>query len=348
MNSEYEIVKYTPELRSQVLELQTHLWNPDVAVNAAYLEWKYERNLHPQASYIPLALHRGRVVGMWGLYSVQWQSGYPCHTWLGLGSGDMVIAPAHRGQGLFTQMVHAALRDLADQHYPYMFSLSASPVTHPMGVAIGWRSLGPLPMMQRKGNRLSPASPFRLLDRYRVRRRQAQVSLEYRPRPQAMAEVVECIGHDGRIRQVRDQRYFAWRFHNPLSSYRFLFWQDTRVEGYLVLQAKRYKDQAQVNIVDWEATNAQVRADLLRAAVRWGNCAALSIWAATFSQEVQTLLQESGFRPVAEAPGITHSRPTLLVRAVRDEIPESEWHLAGRRVLHLADWDLRMLDSDSY
>ncbi len=40
----YEIIKYSLEFKSQVLELQTHLWSPDLALNAAHLEWKYERN----------------------------------------------------------------------------------------------------------------------------------------------------------------------------------------------------------------------------------------------------------------------------------------------------------------
>ena len=40
----YEIIKYRPEYRSQVLELQTHMWSPDMNINAAYLDWKYYDN----------------------------------------------------------------------------------------------------------------------------------------------------------------------------------------------------------------------------------------------------------------------------------------------------------------
>jgi hypothetical protein len=47
---------------------------------------------------------------------------------------------------------------------------------------------------------------------------------------------------------VRDQRYLAWRFLNPRSLYRFLFWEASKLEGYLVLQAKRYKHKVSFNI----------------------------------------------------------------------------------------------------
>ena len=40
----YEFVRYQPDLKGQVVELQTHLWSPSLALNTAYFEWKYERN----------------------------------------------------------------------------------------------------------------------------------------------------------------------------------------------------------------------------------------------------------------------------------------------------------------
>ena len=43
-DTSYEIVKYDSEYKNQLIGLQKLLWSPDVAVNAAYFEWKYERN----------------------------------------------------------------------------------------------------------------------------------------------------------------------------------------------------------------------------------------------------------------------------------------------------------------
>jgi len=375
---EYEIVKYSPEFRTQVLEIQKHLWGPDPALNSAYLEWKYERNPYMDTPLIYLALCAGRVVGMRGLCGARWEMGGRSQTFLVLCTCDFVIAPEHRNKSLVTQMVRAMLDDLADRGHAYVFSLSAGPVTIVGSLAMGWRSIGSLQAMQwpaqssaplrqrvrgrmrglpfiwRYADRLPSLSSlrgrqhFHALDRNAARQRKASphVVLERTPRPEAMSQLVERIGSDGRIRHVRDQQYFVWRYRNPGSFCRFLFWEDARLEGYLVLEtsALGLEDQPRANIVDWEATNEQVRADLLRAATQWGNFPELMIWSATLPDEARTLLRSSGFRPYVEA-GKAPYHSCVLVRSVRDEMLESDWVLAGRRLLDLSNWDLRLLYS---
>jgi hypothetical protein len=92
----------------------------------------------------------------------------------------------------------------------------------------------------------------------------------------------------------------------------------------------------------------QVRADLLQAAIRLGNFDNLNIWSATLSEEVKALLQNTGFNLLDEARSVTHERSTVLARPVRDEMLKADWVLANRRLLDLADWDLRMAYSDTY
>ena len=54
MSPSYEIIRYRPEFRDQVIELQKHLWSGDTAFNSAYFRWKYETN--PYADDIPIYL----------------------------------------------------------------------------------------------------------------------------------------------------------------------------------------------------------------------------------------------------------------------------------------------------
>ena len=49
-----------------------------------------------------------------------------------------------------------------------------------------------------------------------------------------------------------------------------------------------------------------------------------------------------------ETQGVRHHRSGLLVRAVRDEMQEADWVVAGRRLLDMANWDLRMIYSDGF
>jgi len=354
----YEIVKYHPEFKRQIVELQRHLWGPDVALNAAYLEWKHEHNPYVETPLIHLALYGGQVVGMRGMYGAKWQIGHPCQTFLGLCAGDSVIAPDHRNRGLFTKITRAALDDLTNSNYTYIFNLSANSVTFLGSLATGWRGIGPLQTVQRRCANSLPSSvspeephPFYFFDRNGAGSRgeaSPHVSVEPTPRPEAMAELIERMGADGRIRHVRDQQYFAWRFQNPRAVYRFLFWEDTRPEGYLVLRRRVYTDRVAVNIVDWEATNAQVLADLLQAAIRWGNFAQLTIWSATLPAEVKTLLQVTDFKELEGKGNMTRYFPTVLVRPICDEMLKGDWVLADRQLLDLANWDLRMIYSDGY
>ncbi len=109
----YEVVKYRPEFKSQIVELQTHLWSRDTEVNSTYLDWKYSRNPYVDKTLIYLALHGGKAVGMRGVYGAKWQVGNPSETLIGLCAGDLVIAPDHRNRGLFRKIMEVALADLS-------------------------------------------------------------------------------------------------------------------------------------------------------------------------------------------------------------------------------------------
>ncbi len=71
-------------------------------------------------------------------------------------------------------------------------------------------------------------------------------------------------------------------------------------------------------------------------------------WSATLGERTARLLQTAGFRRVNETQGVRRYRPGVLVRAVRDEMQEADWVVAGRRLLDMANWDLRMIYSDGY
>jgi GNAT superfamily N-acetyltransferase len=320
----YEIITYRPEFKNQIVELQTQLWSPDISLNTAYLEWKYEDNPYVDRPHIYVALCAGNVVGMRGMYGAKWQIGHPPQMLPVLGAGDLVIAPAHRDRGLFTKIMQTAFNDLANMGYTYVFNCSANHVTRLGSLAMGWRSAGSLERMIRKTEQTTrvfteDVPPFYFLDREDLQRRRdvnPYVVVEQTPRAEAMADLVDRVSGDGRIRHVRDRQYFAWRFQNPLSRYRFLFWEDARLEGYLVLHASMKKHSARLSMVDWEATHTQVRADLLKAAVHLSNAYTLTIWSATLSDEAKTLLHLTGFHARDETGGITSSHPIALVTLI--------------------------------
>jgi GNAT superfamily N-acetyltransferase len=370
----YEIVRYEPAFRDQVAELQRHLWGNDVTINAAYLDWKYHQNPYLDDPLICLAVRAGRVVGMRGMFGARWEIGTPAEHVVVPCADDFVIAPEHRNRGLVAQIMNATIDRVAAAGYRYAFSLSAGPVTMMASLATGWRGAGSMRAAQRKGVdgllvrasarvRTLPllwryADPLARLQ-YRLKRPfadldhearrapgplDARVRVEPAARVDAMADLVRRLGHDGRIRHVRDQRYLAWRYRNPLYEYRFLFRGTDRLEGYLVLRADREDPARGINVVDWEATTPALREELLRAAVDWGNFPELTIWTATVPTDTLAAVSRAGFVPMGVGSR-TRSSHTILVRDTRRPRPASDMMLGGRRLLDPAAWDMRMVYS---
>jgi hypothetical protein len=163
-----------------------------------------------------------------------------------------------------------------------------------------------------------------------------------------MAKLVADRGSDGRLRHVRDETFFAWRFRNPLCRYRFLFLEteDADLEGYLVLQTAVRRNRNEVRLVDWEARTPAGRETLLRTVVERLKPAEAAVWSATLPSEVKELLTRAGFEPVHR--GAEELRPSILAKLVREDAHETDWKVAGRSLLDLASWDLRMIDSDNF
>jgi GNAT superfamily N-acetyltransferase len=382
MKPGYEVIRYRPELRKEVLELQKFLWSSDTGLNSAYLEWKHEGNPYMETPLIYLALYGDKTVGMRSMFGVNWEAGIPPKTYPGICPDDMVIDAAHRNRGLAAEMMKAVFRDLERLGYEYVFSLSAGKITRLTSLAQGWRSAGSVQMQRRTSDR-RPDRFHRMREYFRETRflwrfadrlpsregekkqqsihrlripkgglsgkSGSRILVSPEARPGEMARLVSRIGYDGRIRHVRDETYLAWRFRNPLHRYLFLYWMEDELEGYLVLQQylSDLSDAEWVNIVDWEATSPEVRAGLLRTATRLCPDAQLNIWTATLGSDARRLLQEVGFRALPEGleGGVAQDYPCLLVRSVAENIPATEWSLSRRRLLEMGNWDIRMLYS---
>lgn len=371
VTDQYEVLRYRPAHKSQVAKLQVHLWSSDPRRASQYLEWKYEENPYAKEPVIYLAYQGSDLVGMRGFYQSKWEIGTPLETHSILVADDAVIVPSHRNRSLSTLIMRAAFEDLAKSGHEYVLNLSGSPVTVVSSLAMGWKSAGPLEPISletglnlaRQGRRLlkrtafgrkyaessllrsrAKRDPFNQLDRLSSRQKSGSISIGCEARPDAMAELVSRLGHDGRIRHVRDREFFAWRFRNPLSIYRFLYCGTSRLDGYLVLKCQHptTPNPSKVRVVDLEGTSAAVRAALLDAAIDLGRFQELYAWAATLPAETRNHLSGRGFKPT-DLESRARGCPCVLVKAVSPQRGAGKWTLGNRRLTDLADWDMRML-----
>jgi hypothetical protein len=367
-----EIVRYRPEHKPLVARLQTLLWSPDPALNARYLEWKYERN--PWAGDQPriyLAMQGDRLLGMRGFFASRWEVG-PARRSVAIPmADDLVLRAESRNSGLVTRIMQVALSDLAEAGFEYVFSLSAGLFTLLGSLSMGWRSAGrydpwalrdpATPWQARLRSRVARApllwrlsgaallrapaerAPFRSLDRARLAAPGIETGRQ--PRGEAMARLVAGLGHDGRLRHVRTPEYLEWRFANPLHEYRFLYATGSGdLDGYLVLRSRvGSTGQARVYIADLEGRSPRVRAELLAAAVETGRFLELAAWTSTLQPGEREALAARGFEP-ADPHLTARGCPCALVRSTRGTAP-ADWALESLPLLDPASWDLRMLYS---
>jgi GNAT superfamily N-acetyltransferase len=368
----YEIVPYRADLVPEVARLQTRLWSSDPELNARYFHWKYERNPYERQPLVYLALQDGRAVAMRGLYGSRWECGPRREVFAPLVADDMVVAPEHANRRLVSRIMRAAFAEAAGRGCSHLLNLSGGVVTVFGSLAMGWKSAGTvnpvalrsgsevrflraqgilarLPLVWRYATRaaLHPGSEralFRRLDR--AAHDDLPISLEREPRPAAMADLVERLGHDGRLRHVRDQAFFAWRYANPLHEYRFVFCGDQPLEGYLVLQRSVSDRSARfrVRIVDLEAATVGAREGMLRWVVTAGRFPEVVTWTASASPEVRHLFEAAGFRPT-EVEKTARGVGCVLVRPLVANPTARDWTLGGLNLLDLANWDLRLVYS---
>ncbi len=356
MKSEYEILRYRPEFHDRIVRLQEQLWSPDRGLNAAYFRWKYLDNPYADDVAIYLAIHRGEVVGMRGFYGSRWEAGIPRQVFSLWCADDLVVAAGHRNRGLFTTIMRVALEDLAARGDGFGVTLSGGELTVLGSLTMGWKSAGPLHplgLSVRRSGRLRrwfrgpPVERFHRLDRWRPSGSgPAPLRVERDPEPESMAALVAELGHDGRLRHVRDAEYFRWRLRNPLREYRFLYLGSSRLSGYLVLRRSTspYYQAVAIQVADWEASTPEGASELLRAALSGGRFASMTAWGAALAPGRADILKAHGFRPV-EADRTLRGDRCTLIRPLRSGLPLEEWTMGGRNLLVPENWDLRMLYS---
>lgn len=160
-----------------------------------------------------------------------------------------------------------------------------------------------------------------------------------------MVHLKRELVRDTRIRHVQDEEYYAWRLENPSSHYRYIFWDDSKLQGYLILQATRFFPHHPVSLVDWCASNDEIRAELVRAAIQLTYGQDLFTWSATLSEGERRIFEDAGFGPLPE--GSTNN-PWIAAACPVREMPDQEWCLGDQRLLDIKNCDFRLLDPRSF
>jgi hypothetical protein len=385
-DNNYRIVNYQPEYKTEVLNLLAELWGQDTQLSNAYFAWKYLHNPYTDYPRIYLAFDNDQLVGVRSFCSTRWQVGCFGQPFLCLADADTVIHPHHRRQGLLTTMTLHALEDLQGSQYQYIVTLSANRYSSAAVIKMGWKNVGfvqtahywttpEISRLERIARRIPQLGSVYL----NLRRKQAHekfmpavegstfvaidgnftqnkftmnpnIVISKHPQPEVMTILLERVVSGDHIRHVRDREFFSWRYQNPRSEYRFLYWGNNQIEGYLVLRARLGINDGKANIVEWEATDLEISDQLLKAAIQLGNFKEVSIWSETLSAKLKQLLTYHGFnfQEFNEEEPSNHFPPLVLIKPIQTNRLTSNWEIDGINMLDMHKWDLQAIYSDGY
>lgn len=370
----FEIARYRPELRPGVVALLHHLVSRNDALNDAYFAWKHEANPYTDEPLAYVALAGDTVVGLRAFQGARWQLGSDGATVFWPSACDFVVAPEHRGNKLFRRIMEFATADLAERGIGRILNWSASPVTQGVSLRTGWRLIGTYDGCGRQSPRARkverwaerigqlplawrfahvPAAlllkrGFGALDTWCASHaHRSAFAWETQPRPDTMAAIVRQT-KSPRIGHLRDATYYGWRFGNPVSAYRFVFFPEHEPGGFLVLRVARAGDAAQVSVVDWAATGPDVLEAMLTHVLECDVLDGLSLWSAALDAPMTSRLGTWGLAPEAPSPRFPDYRRGLLAFGLEGATGGDDDALAGECLAGLDRWDLRPVYSDFY
>ena len=354
----YHVRRYDTADRDAVLDLQSLHWGPERSLNDQLFAWKYERNPWQRTPRLYLVFHGEELIAMRGFYGSRWEAGSPPETFDIPCAGDLVIRPEHRDRGVFTHLMRFVMDDESTADAPFFFNLSAGAPTRLGGLTLGWRDIGPIPRVRWE-------RPTSVLDRFALKEPadmdsfsgidarlranattiRGSVELSAEVRPVEMATLVRQRSHDGRIRHVRDEAFFAWRFQQPGIRYRFLYHTaGSTINAYLVLLARGRDDNGQVKVVDSEGDRAPLFR-LLDTALRDCGFRRVVCWRDSLAGITTSELDRQGFREVP-VKSMAESFPTVMLLPNKHRSSAMDWKLGGRDGRDARNWDLRQSYSD--
>jgi hypothetical protein len=362
---EYDVDKYRNGDLDAVARLFVQLWSPNLELNRRVFRWKYFDNPATADPLIYVVRHQGRVVAMRALSESLWEAEGTTGPTTLYCADDFIVEGEHQNHGLYGSIHARAVQDVRERGHAAFISLSALRVTRLQALVSGSTSVLIGPPRGRLSRRAAFADGIaRIAERTPAAWRLARlvtdrgqaeaaflrlddcdlgsgIEVSRQGPVEEMAALVARLRHDGRIRQLRDPRYLAWRLASPLNEYRVVTARrGGRLVAYLVLSRSLSQtgNRRRVHVADWAAEDQEFLQVLLSRCLRAAAFAEIVTWSDAADARWDEQLNACGFGPI-DVEQTARGLPCLLVHRTA----EASAKLGRRSLEQKGDWDLRMI-----
>ena len=339
-------------------------------MSRAYLRWKYLENPFFREPTFIVVRHGDQIVGMRGLYGTCWTGGSAGDSTILPHADDFIVHPDHRKQGLGKMIQDTMVAVAKKQGFPSVISLSGNDRTQEISLAGGWKALGELEQIYRyPGTReKGPRSQLNLLKRGKqvlrmtakrfgygpnkvasnrsVNQALKHIATEDSPRVQissdadyaGMSSLAESVTSD-QLRAPRSEAFLRWRLDNPHRKYRFIYWRDSSLRGYMIL-AWTTRNPYRVIIADHAVENTVVFTELMGSVVRsqrgW-----LSMMSSTLPDSLLRVARTAGFN--SDPSFEKGPRKRFLFYPLADQVQSSVF--GESQSTYPSRWHVNLLDT---
>ncbi len=246
-------------------------------------------------------------------------------------AGELIIHPDHRNRGLFVLLHRGTAATAKEKGFPAMISVSGNAVAQSLSLAAGWREVRELERIylvraqRRKPLRSRVPGARRVFSKARGLARRFGYQMVAPPSGRLVDGIVHPVGgvdkhvavsnhadveamselaaDVGRHTSSRSSQYLRWRVRNPDRTYRFVYWKDFDLRGYMIL-AWKGRGLGRTMIVDHCSTDDTVFEDMLSAVARI-RTGKIEMMASTLPKRRLELARQLGF---CSDPDYSHGR----------------------------------------